>query len=77
MIDLICGWLLDHGWVLDVLAGAFVVSLLLPVALAAYLIFRLGRHAGVCIAIRWHAPRVARAAEYYANSPANRWKEKP
>lgn len=77
MIAVIGGWLLDHGWAIDVLAGAFVVSLALPAALAAYLIFRLGRHAGTRIAIRWHAPRLAHAAEYYANSPINRRKEKP
>lgn len=77
MNAVIGGWLLDHGWVLEIAFGFFVVSLALPVALAAYLIFRLGRHAGTRIAIRWHAPRLARAAEYYANSPANRRKEKP
>lgn len=73
----IVGWVLAHDWALAALLGFFVVSLALPVALAAYLIFLLGRHAGTRIAIRWHAPRVARAAEYYANSPINHRKEKP
>ena len=77
MIAVIGGWLLAHDRALDALAVFCIVSLALPLILAAYLIIRAGRHAGLRIAIRWHAPRLARDAEYYANSPVNRWKEKP
>lgn len=75
------GWLLAHGWAIEGLFWlviACIVGLLLTLAAGVIrLAWRIYRAIAARTAVRIDARRVARWAEYYANHPANRRKEKP